>query len=93
MLVGSVFVVAPIMGGYRRGGIGSRHPTPSGKSQLAIGFLRNSGTDPYEKLLDPSGPMASRGGPYGSLCDTPEGIVLIRRCAMCVCGFVLHCGS
>ena len=28
--------------------------TPPGKSQVAIGFLRNSGTDHFEKQLDPS---------------------------------------
>ena len=33
------------------GGGGRDHPSP-GKSQVAIGFLRNSGTDPIEKQLD-----------------------------------------
>ena len=28
---------------------------------MAIGFLRNTGTDPLEKQLDPSGPIASGG--------------------------------
>ena len=35
--------------------------TPSGKSQVAIGFHRNTGMDPQEKQLDPLGPIASRG--------------------------------
>ena len=29
--------------------------------QVAIGFLRNHGTDPLKKQLDPLGPIASRG--------------------------------
>ena len=32
--------------------------SPTGKSQVAIGFLRKSGTDPFEK-----------GGPYDHLND------------------------
>ena len=39
-------------------------PLPSGKSQVAIGFLRNTGTDPYppfEMQMDPLGPFASQG--------------------------------
>ena len=40
--------------------MGQGSGTP-GKSQVAIGFLRNSGTDPLKKQLDPSGPIASRG--------------------------------
>ena len=32
----------------------------SGKSQVAIGFLRNSDTDPLEKQIDPLDPVASR---------------------------------
>ena len=34
----------------RGGGSG---PCPTGKSQVAIGFLKNTGTDPLEKQLDP----------------------------------------
>ena len=37
---------------------GLEHP---GKSQVAIGLLRNTGTDPLEKQLDPLGPIASQG--------------------------------
>ena len=40
---------------------GSRTPPPPGKSQVAIGSLRNSGTDPLEGQFDPLGPIASRG--------------------------------
>ena len=36
-------------------------PPPPGKSQVAICFLRNTGTDPLEKQLNISGPVASRG--------------------------------
>ena len=32
-----------------------------GKSRVAIGFLRNTGTDHLEKKLDPSDPTASHG--------------------------------
>ena len=39
------------MGGYR-GGTGGQYPP--GKSKVAIGFLRNSGTNPLEKQLDTS---------------------------------------
>ena len=38
--------------------------TPPRKSHVLICFLRNTGTDPLEKRLDPSGPTASRGGSY-----------------------------
>ena len=34
---------------------------PSGKSQVAIGFLRNSGMDPPQEAIGPEGPIASRG--------------------------------
>ena len=34
---------------------------PPEKSRVAMIDLRNSGTDPLEKQLDPSGPIASRG--------------------------------
>ena len=34
---------------------------PPGKSQEAIGFLRNTGTDLPREQLDPLGPTASRG--------------------------------
>ena len=40
---------------------GQRVQIPPGKSQMAIGFVRNSGTDLLEKQVDPSGPIASRG--------------------------------
>ena len=33
------------------------------KSQVAIGYLRNSGKDPLVKQLDPTGPTASRWKP------------------------------
>ena len=50
------------MGRSRGGGGGVigglEHP---GKSQVAIGLLRNTGTDPLEKQLDPLGPIASQG--------------------------------
>ena len=51
------------IGGYSGGqGAGDQNPPPQpGKSQVAIGFLRNSGTDPLEKQLDPMGPIASKG--------------------------------
>ena len=38
---------------------GDRGPDSPGKSQVAIGFLRNTGTDPIEKPLDPRGLIAS----------------------------------
>ena len=37
---------------------GGRGPVPPGKSEVAIGFLRNTGTDPSREAL---GPIASRG--------------------------------
>ena len=49
------------MGGSRGGGAGGPDPPPLGKSQVAICFLRKSGTDPLKKQLDPMGPIASRG--------------------------------
>ena len=54
------------MGGSRGWGLGL---DPLGKSQF-ICFPRNTGTDPLEKQLEPSGPIASRGrsvqGPVAS---------------------------
>ena len=51
-----------------RGGQGVQTPSPPGKSQvgLAIGFLRNTGTDPhFEALLGPF--IASQ--VYTALCE------------------------
>ena len=51
-------------------------PDPSGNSQVAIGFLRNSGTEPPRESIEIIGeegdPMASQvdGGPY----DTVENV-------------------
>ena len=45
-------------GPIQRDGTGSR-PPPPGKSQMVIGFLRNTGTDPLKKQLEPLGPIAS----------------------------------
>ena len=39
-----------------------RSPDTPEKSQVGIGFLQNTGTDPLEKQLDHFGPVASRGG-------------------------------
>ena len=36
-------------------------PPPVEKSQMAIGFLRNTSTEPLEKQLDTLGPITSRG--------------------------------
>ena len=47
-------------GSRGRGGTGG--PNPPVKSQVAIGFLRNSGTDPPREAIGPLGPSASRGG-------------------------------
>ena len=33
---------------------------PHGKSEMAIGFLRNSGKDPLQKQLDPLGSIVSQ---------------------------------
>ena len=50
------------MGGFRGVREGARGPDPQRKSQVAVGFLRNTGTDPrLEKQLDPLGPIAFRG--------------------------------
>ena len=46
-------------GPIRRWGQGLR-TLPLVKSQVAKGFLRNSGMDPLERQLDPLGPIASR---------------------------------
>ena len=62
------------------GGAGGPDP-PSGKSQLALGILRNIGTDPTGALL-------LEGGSYFPLWDTliknvvrtPDGIFWICRC-------------
>ena len=40
---------------------------PPEKSQVAIGFLRNTDTDPPREAIGPLGPIASRGSPYGPL--------------------------
>ena len=48
---------------HARTGSGSG-PLPPGKSQVAIVFLRNTGTDPYPPLemqMYPLGPIASQG--------------------------------
>ena len=43
-------------------GRGGGGPRPPGKSQVAMGFLRNTGTDPLEQhQFDPWGPITSRG--------------------------------
>ena len=47
------------MGGSRGRG-GTEGPDPPVKSQVAIGFLRNSGTDPLREANGPMGPIASR---------------------------------
>ena len=39
--------------------LGPLPPPPPGKAQVAKGFFRNTGTDPLEKQLGPSGLMAS----------------------------------
>ena len=48
---------------------GSRGSAPPGKSQVAIYFLRSSGTDPLENKLDHSGPIASQGSPHGPMLN------------------------
>ena len=48
------------MGKSRGGAWGLDTP---GKSQVAIGFLRNSGTDPSREAIGPRGPIASRRRP------------------------------
>ena len=51
-----------IHGSIQRGGGGGRGPdTRPCKSQVAIVFSQNTGTDLLEKQLDLSGPIASRG--------------------------------
>ena len=42
------------MGGSRRGGGQGARP-PSGKSHVAIGFERNTGTDPPREAIGPLG--------------------------------------
>ena len=53
-----------LMGGSR-GKV--RDPDPPGKSQVAIGYLRNSVTDPLEKQLDHWVQILLEGGPYSPL--------------------------
>ena len=57
------------MGGSRVGCVRGQLSglAPPGKSLVTIGFLKNSGTNPLKKQLDPLGPcyLSSR-GPYGS---------------------------
>ena len=43
-------------GGYRGSG-----PSPPGKSQVAIDFLRKNDKDPPRDAIGPIGPIASRG--------------------------------
>ena len=51
-----------------RGKTEVRTQTLSLKSQEAIGFLRNTDTDPLKKQLDPLGPiLLFEGGSYGHL--------------------------
>ena len=53
---------AKVMGGSRKVGWG-------GGGQVAVGVLRNSGTDPTRQAIGPLGPIAFRGRPvrlYGN---------------------------
>ena len=45
---------------HRGGGTGGLDPSP-GKSQVAIGFRRKSGTDPPRGAIGPEGQIASQG--------------------------------
>ena len=65
-LVNICHFIAPCMGGPRRSGTGGPW-NPHWQSQVAIGFLQNSGTDPLEKQLDPLGL-----GTLGSNCSSRE---------------------
>ena len=42
-------------------GTGGSTPPPPGKSQVAIGFLRNTDMDPPREAIGSLGPIASRG--------------------------------
>ena len=53
-------IPVPRHGRIQRGTGGPDH-TPSEKSQVAIGFLRNAGTDRPREAVDPLGPTVSRG--------------------------------
>ena len=50
---------------------GSGVPGPHGKSQVTVGFLRNSGTDPPREAI----------GPLGSNCSSKE--VRTTHCKIC----------
>ena len=45
----------------QRGGDGWQGPDPHGKSQVASGIFRNTGTDPPREAIGTLGPIASRG--------------------------------
>ena len=53
------------MAGSREGTGGLDPPPPPGKSQVAIGFLRNICTDPPQEAIGVQ--LLLEGGPYGSL--------------------------
>ena len=46
-------MIVGLHGWIQKGEKGVQTPSPPEKSQMAIGFLRKTGTDPLEKQLDP----------------------------------------
>ena len=50
----------------------------SGRGGVALGFLRNSGTDPLEKQLDPSGPIASRSRSVLLYVKSVDGVTVLN---------------
>ena len=60
---------------------GGRGPTcPPGKSQVAIGFLRNSGKDPFQKQLDPLGSIVSQRRSVWLSVKYGDDITKTKRC-------------
>ena len=56
---------------------------PPEKSQVAMGFLRNSRTDTLDRQLDPLGPIASPGmsvRPSVKYVDDFKKVVMIKLC-------------
>ena len=55
----------------RMGGYKNRSPPPPGESQVAICFLRNTGTDHSREAIGPKGAQLLFEGVRTALCELP----------------------